>query len=172
MTLKERLQALLRERDELIAGTAAEQEEILLRTLGDYLEDLTAVLGEQPTAEIAEQLLDTIEKRFEPILTTKLLDAYQEARNAEAEAAGVDAFVYLGPDDGVTRPFCQQLVGTWLTKGEIGSLDNGQTGGGTAFVTRGGYNCRHSWLALPTEEERAEFPHGDVASANALGDAR
>lgn len=168
MALRDVLRAFLRERDAVVAELTAEAQTALMRrVLGDeFVAELAQILGEQPTAKVLEGLLAALEGQVENITTTAALDAWQDASNAQAEASGVDRFVYLGPDDAVTRPFCDALVGTWLTKAEILELDNGQTGQGSAYVQRGGYNCRHSFLALP-DDQSDEFPHGDVAKANA-----
>lgn len=58
-------------------------------------------------------------------------------------------FTYVGPNDKLTRPFCERLRGlaedgrTWTRK-QIESMDNGQLA--DVFQTCGGYNCRHQWV--------------------------
>jgi hypothetical protein len=62
--------------------------------------------------------------------------------------AGFDNFVYDGPDDEKTRPFCHDILAmdkNW-TVDEIVNLDNGQ--GLPVLTNMGGYNCRHVWTAV------------------------
>jgi len=97
----------------------------------------------------------------------------QEEAVIQAEAGGAELIrVYLGPMDGITRPFCRALVGLALTREQIQQLNNGQTAVSPLF-SGGGYNCRHSWVAMsPDEARRAGIRRasgGDVAAANAGG---
>lgn len=70
---------------------------------------------------------------------------------AYAEETGEEYFVYRGPVDDVTRPFCKRLEGKVLHRSEIDALDNGQTGQGTVLIAGGGYNCRHHWRPVRKE---------------------
>lgn len=61
-------------------------------------------------------------------------------------------YVYEGPDDKLTRPFCHKLkqAKKVYTREDIARLDNGQLP--DVWTTCGGYNCRHQWrIALPGE---------------------
>lgn len=56
-----------------------------------------------------------------------------------------DRFVYVGPNDDATRPFCREhLTGEERTRAELDSIDNGQLP--NTLLTGGGWNCRHKWL--------------------------
>jgi hypothetical protein len=59
-----------------------------------------------------------------------------------------DVFVYLGPLDRKTRPFCYERVGKVFTREEIDGWDNGQNMPGPPFLTCGGYNCRHTPVSV------------------------
>lgn len=55
-------------------------------------------------------------------------------------------WIYVGPNDGVTRPKCEKTLidsknnlNKGFTESQVGSS-------GTPFGIRGGYNCRHSWM--------------------------
>jgi hypothetical protein len=77
-----------------------------------------------------------------------------------AKDAGYTKYIYLGPVDGLIRPFCMARVGNVYTKEEILDMDNGQID--NVLMTGGGYNCRHKWVAVPddydtTAEEKADF---------------
>jgi len=77
-------------------------------------------------------------------------------------------WLYVGPDDGATRPFCHALVGRAVQDSDMHSLRNGQ--GLTVRDYGGGYNCRHSWIPV-TEAylKAAGVPRGSVQRANAAG---
>jgi len=82
-----------------------------------------------------------------------------------AEDAGLDHYLYTGPKDGITRPFCRELIGLVVTKEQMRKLDNGQGLG--VLVYCGGYNCRHSWS--PVSEgfiEAAKLPLATNANIN------
>lgn len=86
------------------------------------------------------------------------------------DEAGIQRWKYYGPLVVNSRPFCRRLIaqardGKLWTRDEIAKLDNGQTGPGTAFIARGGFNCNHHWLPIveqgsdeavtPTPDEEA-----------------
>jgi len=62
--------------------------------------------------------------------------------------SGIDKFTYRGPDDEATREFCGRHVNKTLTIKEIQEIWQGEWAGkidSNAFVSAGGYNCRHRW---------------------------
>jgi hypothetical protein len=67
----------------------------------------------------------------------------------KAQDLGLDKFVYLGPLDKITRPFCRKVVGKVFTINEIKAMDNGQ--GLDVMTYGGGYNCRHQWRPVSDE---------------------
>lgn len=67
----------------------------------------------------------------------------------KANDLGLDKFVYLGPLDKITRPFCRKIVGRVFTTAEIKAMDNGQ--GLDVMTYGGGYNCRHQWRPVSDE---------------------
>jgi hypothetical protein len=68
----------------------------------------------------------------------------------EAMGAGADiVYLYSGPEDSKTRPFCDALVGKALRPSTLSRLRNGQVEPVEVFC--GGYNCRHT-LAPMTED--------------------
>jgi hypothetical protein len=68
-------------------------------------------------------------------------------RRIEKAFKGV-RYRYDGPDDKLTRPFCDALMARSdkkpLSRKEIDALDNGQLP--NVFITCGGWNCRHSFI--------------------------
>lgn len=68
---------------------------------------------------------------------------------AKAKDLNFQKFLYEGPDDQVTRPFCEERVGKVYTLAQIAEWDNGTDL--PADIYLGGYNCRHELLAVDDE---------------------
>jgi hypothetical protein len=91
--------------------------------------------------------------------------------NAYADTTDLPVgYAYGGPDDGLTRPFCEACVGLWFSRDLVRRLDNNQTGLPHPLESGGGYNCRHSWLAVPLSQAKRwgykEATEADVRAAN------
>jgi len=70
------------------------------------------------------------------------------------EQAGIEKFVYLGPYDNKTRSDCEHTLlsdkqKTGWTMADISSSK-------TPFIERGGWNCRHEWVAYTGEDFSAK----------------
>jgi len=107
-------------------------------------------LGRLPAASfetMIDQELGRQGARARQLIHDETLGLARVAHEIKATQLGLEFYRYSGPQDSVTRPFCQRLVGAVLSAEEVGGLDNGQTGAGTAMVACGGYNCRHRWAA-------------------------
>ena len=61
-------------------------------------------------------------------------------------------YIYLGPNDSKTRPFCSKYVGQIKSEFEWKKIPNGQLG--SAFDMQGGYNCRHMLLLIQPKKEK------------------
>ena len=61
-------------------------------------------------------------------------------------AASLNNYLYTGPVDGITRPFCRELVNKVVTDKQLNRLNNNQ--GLSVITSGGGYNCRHSWSPI------------------------
>ena len=71
-----------------------------------------------------------------------------------AKAAGIDRFQYVGGTIATTRPFCAKHNGKIYTTKEIDQMWKQTWAGkkpGNAFIVRGGFNCRHFWVAVKEE---------------------
>ena len=55
-------------------------------------------------------------------------------------------WIYVGPDDGVTRPKCQNTLLNSKNNLNKGFSESEVGDSGTPFGVRGGYNCSHSWM--------------------------
>lgn len=102
----------------------------------------------RPATEIVANLAKAVEKsraQAQTLFDTQVSVIGREIVAAE-ETTPDQAFLYVGPSDGVVREWCLEHLGLVLTKAKIESLDNGQLP--NPFITGGGYNCRHSWMAV------------------------
>jgi hypothetical protein len=61
-------------------------------------------------------------------------------------------YIYLGPNDSKTRPFCSKYLGQIKSEFEWKKIPNGQLG--SAFDMQGGYNCRHMMLLIQPKKEK------------------
>lgn len=116
------------------------------------------LVDEPPIGGRAKTLANTLTQSFDRAVT-----------NRKAKAAGIGTFVYLGPDDDATRPFCEAVLAgdgsaefgvpqvdgdpPIYTDEQISGMDNGQ--GLAVFQFGGGYNCRHKFrpIAAKVAEE-------------------
>lgn len=112
--------------------------------LGGDEQDRAAAVGR------AETMANTLAQSFDRTLTAR-----------KAAESGIDTFVYLGPEDGLTRPFCQAVLsgdgdkefnipatenGVYTLE-QIEAMDNGVPGL-QVLQFGGGYNCRHKFEAV------------------------
>lgn len=76
---------------------------------------------------------------------------------ARATRLGITSFKYSGGLIETSRPFCKQLLGQTLTIDEIQNKWSGSSWAGKEpgdpFVVRGGYNCRHYWVPIESDED-------------------
>lgn len=116
-----------------------------------------------------EEQLDVSERQAKQHVRDATIQHSRTVNAHKAKDEGFEWFRYRGPLDGITRPFCRDLLesGDVFKREEIEAMDNGQTGAGTVFVAAGGYNCRHRWLMIRkrwfTDEEWSEM-RGDPAA--------
>lgn len=110
----------------------------------------SVLTGEAPDVkQLQRDLGDSALNSIETEVNTSLAGFSQSITIQKAKEAGLDLFLYIGPDDNITRPFCKSVLDkdpAIYSVDEIKDLDNGQ--GLDVFVYRGGYNCRHEWSPL------------------------
>lgn len=114
------------------------------------------VTGGKPFADIIAEKTDEFSGRLQSNLNTEINTAvsgfHRTVTITKADELGIDKFIYLGPQDQITREFCKPKIGKAFTRDEIQRLNNRQ--GLDPFVYAGGYNCRHQWR--PISDERFE----------------
>src|SRR4029077_2122198 len=107
------------------------------------------VFGSQPASRILDDLAGVLDATEPQIATLYDTSISIFGRQVESLQAGDDPdtpFLYAGPADAKTRPFCREHVGKVYTRSEIDAMDNDQID--NVFLTGGGYQCRHVWLEV------------------------
>lgn len=114
---------------------------------------LTGLYTQTPTEQILAGLQKQIDKsraQIQTLYDTQVSVVGRQIVADEPKADERQAYLYVGPADGVVRDWCVQHLGLVMTQDAIEKLDNGQLP--NPFLTGGGYNCRHSWLAVSDPE--------------------
>jgi len=149
-TAKEVLAAL--EDDRL--ALAGKMVESYLGDVRSYVLD-SVMAGTRPTmTELKDAYGDTVARQLQTEIDTSVAAYHRLTNRLKAEKAGIDKFLYAGPDDKVTRPFCAERVGQVFTQDEIDSWDNGTDLPANVYL--GGWNCRHRLLAVVDEADFAD----------------
>lgn len=147
-------------------------EQVISNKVAQYIGDLKpvmmrSILGGQKID--AEALLGgatpTLVNQVQTEVDTALKAFSRSIVTSKAKESGFDYFEYLGPDDSVTREFCQDVLeGNYpglersepiYTVDEIESMDNGQDLPVMEYC--GGYNCRHQWRPISNEEANSRL---------------
>lgn len=155
-----------------IATAARELDLVMFRAIGDtamrevqrsitqavlferdytsFVEDLRGVIVGTDArgsmlASRANTFAGTAIGQFDALMTERL-----------GEEAGIKKWRYWGPLDRITRPWCRKALqaNKPRTSKQIEALPKSPTNttGMTNFVGRGGWNCRHMWVAVPEDE--------------------
>ncbi|MDZ7703358.1 MAG: hypothetical protein U5L04_02610 [Trueperaceae bacterium] len=113
-------------------------------------------MGGSTRARLRDELVDTTgmaQTQAEQRIRDSTIQFSRSINARKADDRGYQYFKYFGPDDAITRPFCDDLLddGPIFTREEIADMDNGQTGAGSVMVAGGGYRCRHHWRPVRRE---------------------
>jgi hypothetical protein len=84
----------------------------------------------------------------ETVINTHIDTFSRTVNGVRAVNNGIERFRYDGPPP--ERRFCQGIWGKVFTLEEIDSMDNGQLG--DVFFSGGGYNCRHWWTPVVSNQ--------------------
>lgn len=133
----------------------------------EYVDDVSTtlmrgvILGEvSDFSVIQSDFGDSLISDLESEMSTLTSGFYQTVVGKKADDLGLNLYLYVGPEDAVTRKFCQQVLDgspegvssrkvPIYSREEIDSMDNGQ--GLPVFPYRGGYRCRHQWTPVSAE---------------------
>ena len=113
------------------------------RSINESLRDLLVDVPSNIVMSNLEQRLKRSEGRQLTEVKTRISQYGRGITAAAAEAADINFYLYTGPKDGITRPFCRQLIDLVVSKSQMKRLNNRQ--GLSVITSGGGYNCRHSW---------------------------
>ena len=153
---------LIRPNARTLAALAEVGRQNLLQQADDVAAALWRSLGQvlfttRPVDAVLEDLLDVFADEIDHIPT--LFDTQVSVFGRQVEALATadlgpeQPYLYSGPVDLKTRQWCLDRVGKVYTRAEIDAMDNGALP--DVFLTGGGYNCRHSFLAVESDEARA-----------------
>jgi len=110
----------------------------------------------RPTSEILQDLADALDRdeaHIRTLFDTQVSIYGRQVEDLATEDLGpAQPFLYAGPIDDKTRPWCLERVGKVFLRAEIEAMDNGQLP--NPMVTGGGYNCRHSFMAVESQAMR------------------
>jgi hypothetical protein len=105
------------------------------------------LFASRPVADLIDDLADALDDEQHAARTLYDTAVSVFGRQVEAmKSTPEDVFAYVGPADVKVRPFCHQHLGRVYTRDEIDALDNKQLP--NPFLTGGGYNCRHQFIAV------------------------
>ena len=121
------------------------------QTIGQIKSSLARgqIVGNIPEVEAP---INTLANKLKTEVNTALRSFNRLVTVAQAEDLGIELFLYDGPLDERTRPFCEEHVGKAYTLEQLNELDNGQ--GLPVAVYLGGYNCRHELLPITAEQAK------------------
>jgi hypothetical protein len=139
--------------DVLDATANAAKRQAMFSVGGLRFSDLAGELADQfsKTAAQATALADTSVSMFYRTIASQ---SYKKIEKGLAK--GAVKFEYAGPDDSLTREFCDEMIDRTrdepLTRDQIDGLDNGQIPG--VFTSCGGFQCRHQWILSFADEQK------------------
>lgn len=84
-------------------------------------------------------------------VNTQLAGFDNSSQKTIGDLAGLDSYVYIGPLNNNTRPFCRRLLENkqLFTENQVKAMDNEQ--GIPVIRYCGGYNCLHEWMRVAKE---------------------
>lgn len=138
----------------------------LLSTLGDgMVEDLwrvivDGVLGVRPVDELLKDIQDLVDgsaAEARTIYDTAVSTYSRMVDQIRSTGEPDELFLYAGPADAKTRPFCRQRVGKVYSRAEIERMDNHQLP--DPMLSAGGFNCRHSFKRVSVLDEELQDLH-------------
>lgn len=122
-------------------------DDIVVPTVQKNVRDaLLSIVVDTPIDQAMSNLAMSLERGAGTLQTeirTKISQFGRSVNMIAADAVGIDQYLYTGPKDGITRPFCRALINKVVSKEQMDKLNNGQ--GLSVQSSGGGYNCRHSW---------------------------
>lgn len=108
--------------------------------------------------EIAAELGGSMGRALS-LVDTSLAGVDRAATVAVGVEVGAEWFLYDGPMDAITRPWCAARVGRRFKLAQIDARENrNDTGPQPVSLFGGGYGCRHRWVPLQGEDALKQWP--------------
>ncbi len=146
-------------------------DDVVVPTVAKNVKDsLLSIVVDTPKDQAMSNLAQTLQRGAGTLQTevrTKIAQFGRSVNMIAADAVGMDQYLYTGPRDGITRPFCNALINKVVSKEQMDKLNNGQ--GLSVQSSGGGYNCRHSWS--PVTNAFVDAAKLDRATAADIADA-
>jgi len=115
---------------------------------------INAQFGSISSGDLTAQLKSTLDEgmsRYADTWVNTAISGFDRvAGSTIALDGGVEYFEYIGPDDKLTRPFCEEHLGQVKKWEEWDAMVNDQ--GSKVTVYCGGARCRHQLVAVPNPE--------------------
>lgn len=143
-----RIEAIRSMQSQVFQDLAGEQATNLQRILTNLSFGTSSI--ESASGALAN-VLDDLSSYAETIVRTSV-HAFERESNLEmATAAGIEMYVYIGPDDKLTREFCQKWLGVVQPIEDWQNIINEDDPMGPITVYGGGHNCRHELVPYTGE---------------------
>lgn len=130
------------------------------KLLTPYVDDIsstllrTVIAGQRPDVyALLDDTTDVLASQLETEMNTMISAFSRTVTSERAKELDINLFMYVGPDDKLTRDYCKDLLDQdppIFKRSEIGKNDDGMD----AFIYGGGYNCRHRWVAIAEDEAK------------------
>lgn len=149
-----------------------------------FMEQLTAAVASRATLSETVKSLRTVIEGDKDVDGRLLANVRTVANTAQAitdrnyaaqvnEAVGVEWYRYAGSEIDTTREFCSERHGQYYHKKEIEQWASedwagkiAETNEQTIFSNAGGWNCRHSIIAVSIRRVPAEVVQRNIANGN------
>ena len=141
---------------------------------------IIANMGQMTVSELAQQIGEEQKlsvNRAGTEARTQLAAAdrfVNDVTRKSVDPSGKDLLLaYIGPDDKITRPFCDHLVNKAFAVKDFDKLRNGQSSAHPR-VMGGGWNCRHDIRAVVDDKEILKdlgLTKGDMSDVNRANEA-
>jgi len=145
------LQAKITETASTIAAGSAAQATAVARAIVGVREAITGTTIGDLARELQHKA-GVVPKYAFTIANTSLMSLDRTARFQQAEQLNYQLMKYVGPDDELTRPFCENHLNKVLPLSEWQVMTN-DTGPQPVSEYCGGYNCRHRLIMWSNDWE-------------------
>ena len=123
--------------------TKGMQESLKREVAAQFVAPKTPAVSNQFIQQIGEKAAGQAKTIVSTALASTQRQVTEETLQAMSGKSREKFVIYMGPDDNLTRPFCEALVGFAIRASDIAKLNNHQKGASNVSSFCGGWNCRH-----------------------------